>query len=100
MKKKEITSQKDVNKSLSEQMLDSCRGALFKLKNHLDNIEFEDDEDINEAKKKSDSILNTIERLGKAFETLAILEKKVQSEEDLKGKARGNTKISLFEDPS
>jgi hypothetical protein len=91
-------SEKEANKSISQEMLDSCRNALFKLKNHLDNIEFEDGEDIGEAKKKSDSILNTIERLGKAFETLSILEKRVQSEEDIRGKARGNTKISLFED--
>jgi len=91
-------NQKETNKSISEAMLDSCRLSLFKLKDHLDNIEFEDGEDITEAKKKSDSILNTIERLGKAFETLAILEKKVQSEEDLKGKARGNVKVGLFED--
>lgn len=89
---------KEANKSISEQMLESCRGALFKLKDHLDNIEFEEGEDIAEAKKKQDSILTTMEKLGKAFETLAILEKKVQSEEDLKGKARGNVKVGLFED--
>ncbi len=88
---------KEVNKSISEAMLDSCRNALFKLKDHLDNIEFEVDEDITEAKKKSDSILNTLERVGKAFETLAILEKKVASEDDLKSKVRGNAKLSLLE---
>lgn len=91
-------SNKEANKSISEEMLISCRNSLFKLKNHLDNIEFEDGEDISEAKKKSDSILNTIERLGKAFETLQILEKRVQAEEDLKGKARGNVKLGMFED--
>lgn len=98
VKKQEGNKNKEANKSISEAMLDSCRSSLFKLKDHLDNIEFQDGEDITEAKKKSDSILNTIERLGKAFETLAILEKKVASEEDLKGKARGNIKIGLFED--
>jgi DNA repair exonuclease SbcCD ATPase subunit len=98
MSKKKSTNQKEANKSISEAMLESCRGALFKLKDQLDNIEFEDGEDISEAKKKSDTILNTIERLGKAFETLAVLEKKVQSEEDLKGKARGNVKLGMFED--
>lgn len=96
---KEVKSKnKEANKTISEAMLDSCRNALFKLKDHLDNIEFTDNEDISEAKKKSDSILNTIERLGKAFETLAVLEKKVQLEEDMKGKARGNVKVALFED--
>lgn len=92
------TNNKEANKTISEAMLESCRSALFKLKDHLDNIEFEEGEDISEAKKKQDSILTTMEKLGKAFETLAILERKVQSEEDLKGKARGNTKIALFED--
>lgn len=98
-KQKEVKSKnKDANRSVAEAMLESCRLALFKLKDHLDNIEFEENEDITEAKKKSDSILNAVERLGKAFETLAILEKKVQLEEDMKGKARGNVKVGLFED--
>lgn len=97
MKKKEDSSNKQVNKSISQEMLISCRNALFKLKNHLDNIEFENGEDISEAKKKSDSILNTIERLGKAFETLAVLEKRVESEEINKNKIRGNVKLSLLE---
>lgn len=99
MKQKEGKSKnKEANKSISEAMLESCRSALFKLKDHLDNIEFEDNEDINEAKKKSDSILNTIERLGKSFETLAILERKVQAEEMDSAKIRGKVKLSLLED--
>lgn len=88
---------KEANKTISQEMLDSCRNALFKLKDHLDNIEFEDNEDITEAKKKSDSILNTIERVGKCFETLSVLEKRVQSEEVDKNKIRGNVKLSLLE---
>jgi hypothetical protein len=95
--KESKSKNQQANKSISEAMLESCRSSLFKLKDHLDNIEFEDGEDITEAKKKSDSILNTVERLGKAFETLAILEKKVASEEQDKSKIRGSVKLSLLE---
>src|SRR4051812_6288342 len=94
--KKETSKQKQANKSISEEMLDSCRSALYRLKDYLDKIDFTEDED-NDS-KKAVSIVTIIEKMGKAFETLAFLEKKVQSEEDIKGKARGNTKISLFED--
>ena len=97
MKKETPNKQKIANKSIAEELLVSVRNSLFKLKDHLDNIEFEEGEDITEAKKKSDSILNTIERLGKAFETLAILEKKVASEEMDITKIRGGAKPSLLE---
>ncbi len=96
MAKKEATTAKEKNKTVSEELLISVRGALYKLKDYLDNINYTNEDD-NDSKKAM-SIINIVEKLGKGFETLAVLEKKVQSEEELKGKARGNVKVGLFED--
>lgn len=96
MAKKETTSAKEKNKTVSEELLISVRGSLYKLKDYLDNIDFSDEDD--NSDKKAATMISIIEKLGKSFETLAILEKKVQLEEDIKGKARGNVRIGLFED--
>lgn len=96
MIKKETTSAKEKNKTVSEELLISVRGSLYKLKDYLDNIDFSDEDD--NSDKKAATMISIIEKLGKSFETLAILEKKVQLEEDIKGKARGNVKVGLFED--
>lgn len=94
---KSKTTVKEKNKTVSEELLSSVRGALYKLKDYLDNIDFTED-DGEDSSKKASSIITICEKLGKAIETLVVLEKKVQSEEDLKGKARGNVKVGLFED--
>jgi C4-type Zn-finger protein len=96
MAKKETTSAKEKNKTVSEELLISVRGALYKLKDYLDNIDFNDEDD--NSDKKATTMMSVIEKMGKSFETLAVLEKKVQSEEELKGKVRGNVKVGLFED--
>ena len=96
MAKKEATTAKEKNKTVSEELLISVRGALYKLKDYLDNIDFNDEDD--NSDKKATTMMSVIEKMGKSFETLAVLEKKVQSEEELKGKARGNIKVGLFED--
>ncbi len=93
---KELSSTKQKNKTVSEELLVSVRGALYKLKDYLDNIDFTEED--GNIEKKATTMMTVIEKMGKSFETLAILEKKVQSEEDLKGKARGNIKIGIFED--
>lgn len=93
---KEKSSIKEKNKTVSEELLTSVRGALYKLKDYLDNIDFNDEDD--NSDKKASTMMSIIEKMGKSFETLAVLEKKVQMEEELKGKARGNVKIGLFED--
>lgn len=98
IKKEESNKQK--NKSVSEELLNSVRNALYKLKDHLDNIEFNQDDDINEQTKKVQSILSTAEKLGKAIETMVILEKKVAQEESANSRIRGNAKLSLLEDGS
>ena len=96
MAKKETTSAKEKNKTVSEELLISVRGALYKLKDYLDNIDFNDEDD--NSDKKATTMMSVIEKMGKSFETLAVLERKVQTEEELKGKARGNVKIGIFED--
>lgn len=96
MAKKETTTAKEKNKTVSEELLISVRGSLYKLKDYLDNIDFNTEDD--NSDKKATTMMSIIEKLGKSFETLAVLEKKVQSEEELKGKARGNIKVGLFED--
>lgn len=96
MAKKETTSTKEKNKTVSEELLISVRDALYKLKDYLDNIDFNDEDD--NSDKKASTMMSVIEKIGKSFETLAVLEKKVQLEEDIKGKARGNVRIGLFED--
>jgi ribosomal protein RSM22 (predicted rRNA methylase) len=93
--KKVSKSNKESNKTVSEELLDSARKALYKLKDYLDNIDFTDEDN---TEKKATTMMIILEKMGKSFETLAILEKKVQAEEDLKGKARGNVRVGLFED--
>lgn len=93
--KESKSKNKESNKTVSEELLESSRKALYKLKDYLDNIDFTDEDN---TEKKATTMMTILEKMGKAFETLAVLEKKVQSEEDLKGKARGNVKVGLFED--
>ncbi len=90
---------KEQNKSVSEDLLVSVRGALYKLKDYLDNIDFTDEEASN-VDKKATTMMSVIEKMGKSFETLAILEKKVQQEESVNSKIRGGAKLSLLESNS
>jgi hypothetical protein len=94
--KKPVSKDKKANKTISSELLESVRGALYKLKDYLDNIDFAD-EDAN-SDKQATTMMTIIEKMGKSFETLAVLEKKVQSEEEGKSKVRGNAKLSLLED--
>lgn len=96
MAKKEISKQQEKNKSVSEELLTSVRASLYKLKDYLDGIDFTD-EDSN-IDKKATTMMTIIEKIGKSFETMAILEKKVQSEEQDKTKRRGTESTSMFEE--
>jgi len=94
-----IKSEKDNNKTVSKDLLDSYRGALYKVKEFFDNIrdrEFDED-NIEESMKIVQSVLNAGDKLGKNIETLMILEKKVQSEEMDKSRVRGGAKLSMLE---
>ena len=96
--KKPLSKNKVKNKTVSEDLLNSYRNALMKLKDFFDSLDnFDMNEDIDKTMKVMDSILKCGEKLGKGMETLTILEKKVQSEEDSKTKVRGGAKLGLFE---
>jgi hypothetical protein len=96
-KQKEVKSKnKEANKTVSQELLDSVRESLFKLKDYLNNIDFTKDDGEDDSKKAL-SIITIIEKMGKGIETLAILEKKVALDEQDKSKIRGNVKLSLLE---
>ena len=90
------SNQQIKNKTVSEELLISVREALYKLKGYLDNIDFTE-EDAN-SDKKATTMMSVIEKMGKSFETLAILEKKVQADELDKTKRRGTEKTAMFEE--
>jgi len=94
--KKESKSKK-ANKTVAVELLDSYRKALYKVKEYFDSVEDIDMEDIDKAQKTMAFILKCGADLGKNIETLAVLEKKVASEEDSKTKVRGGAKLGLFE---
>ena len=93
---KKESKDKKANKTISSELLESVRGALYKLKDYLDNIDFTDEEA--NSDKQATTMMSIIEKMGKSFETLSILEKKVASEEDLKTKRRGTENTSMFEE--
>jgi len=97
MKEKVVKSKnQNKNKSVSEDLLESVRNSLYRLKTYLDNIDFDDEEaDID---KKATTVVNIIDKIGKSFITLDILEKKVKAEEAIGSKVRGGASIGLFED--
>lgn len=97
MAKKEISKQQEKNKGISEELLISVRSSLYKLKDYLDGIDFTSDEDSN-IDKKATTMMTIIEKIGKSFETLAILEKRVAADEVDKTKVRGNAKLGMFEE--
>ncbi len=89
------------NKTISEDLLRSYRGALEKVREYFDSVndmKMDDVEDIDKYQKTIAFILKCGADLGKNIETLAVLEAKVQKDEDIKGKSRGNNKLGLFED--
>ncbi len=96
MTKETKKTSKEQNKSVSEDLLQSVRKALYKLKGYLDNIDFTDEEANND--KQATTMMAVIEKMGKSFETLAVLEKKVASEELESTKRRGKETTALFED--
>ncbi len=98
MGKEEVKKSKNQikNKSVSEDLLTSVRDALYKLKIYLDNIDFTDEDSNND--KQAATMMSIIEKMGKAFETLNILEKKVASDEQDKTKRRGTESTSMFEE--
>ena len=75
----EISKDKKDNKSLSKALLESYRGALYKVKDFFDTVnDFDMTEDMDQTMKVVDSILKAGDKLGKNIESLAILESKVE----------------------
>lgn len=99
MSKKSLSKEQEKNKSISQNLLNSYRGALEKVMDYFESIkeiEFTA-ENIDQNMKIIKSVLDSGALLGKNIEGLAILEKKVQSEEEIKSKVRGDKKLSLLE---
>jgi len=94
---KELSKNKKENKNLSEELLSSYRSALFKMKQWFDNLEFTEDMGEDKASKQAKTIVDIGANLGKAIETLAVLEKKVATDEGINSKVRGNSDLGMFE---
>lgn len=95
--KEELSKHKKENKNLSEELLSSYRSALFKVRDYFNNIEFSVEDDADKSAKMADTIVKIGATLGKAIETLAVLEKKVASDEGMSSKVRGSADIGMFE---
>lgn len=92
---------KQKNKSVSADLLDSCRTALYQIKKTFDLLADDEEFDsleLSEKIKMADNIIKIAGGVGKAIETLAILEAKVERDELESSKRRGGGKSSLFED--
>ena len=88
------------NKSVSEDLLSNYRGAVMKISEFFKAVqerEFDVD-NIDENLKLVQAILMASERLGRAIETLGLLEAKVQKDEQLSNKRRGTETTALFEE--
>jgi len=97
--KKALSKEQEKNKSVSVKLLNSYRGALEKVRDYFDSIQdmkFTSD-NVDQNMKIIKSILDSGTSLGKNIESLAVLEKRVASEEQLNSKVRGGAKLGLFE---
>jgi hypothetical protein len=96
-----MSKNKDDNKTVSMALLESCRNALYQVKNTFDlltsNKEFNKLE-LSEKLDVAEKVIKITSGIGKSIETLAVLEKKVQQEEQMSSKVRGGAKLSLLEE--
>ncbi len=102
MKEKQVKNSNQIkNKTIAEDLLRSYRGALEKVRDYFNSVgdmDMDDVDDVDKYQKTIAFILKCGADLGKNIETLAVLEAKVQKDEDVRGKSRGNNKLGLFED--
>lgn len=92
-------SEKEKNKTISKQLLESYRDLLYQIKDYFDSVNLNDPTlDIDTRMKLVASALTAGEKLGKNIETLSVLEIKVEKENIEEVKRRGDKKTSLFED--
>lgn len=97
--KKEQSKQQKANKNLSLELLENYRGALMTVNEFFKSVKnrkFNED-NVDESLKLVQGILSSSANLGKAFESLNILEKKVEQDEEIKSKVRGDKKLSMLE---
>lgn len=87
------------NQTISMEMLDAYRHALYEVKNFYESINFKDYGDDIELKiKVTTAILAAGEKIGKNIESLDRLEEKVKKEEMELSSRRGKATSSMFED--
>jgi hypothetical protein len=98
MTKKEVKKDSK-NKTVSMELLDSYRNALYAVKGFFDQAsnDLAGIEDIELQLKVSLGICSLGEKIGKNIESLDKLEEKVKKEESLSTTRRGNSQESLFE---
>jgi hypothetical protein len=96
-----MAKKENKNKSVSLELLESYRNALYAIKGFLDRASKDlndgNIEDIETELKISIGISNLGKELGKNIESLDKLEEKVKKEESLSTTRRGNSQESLFE---
>lgn len=96
-----MAKEKEENKSTAKSFLEACRKAINKVEKTL--TEVADGEDfenlpLEEQIKVSQSIIKIIGDSGKAIETLAVVEKKVEQEEEQTSRRRAGAKTAKFEE--
>ena len=93
-----MSIEKEANKNISRDMLESYRRVLYQVKDYFDSVDLNNHQlDIDTKMKLTKSILDAGVLLGKNFETLSILENKVEKEQVEEVKRRGGSKTSKFE---
>ena len=96
-----MSKSKEENKTVSTGLLESCRNALYQVKQTFDLLT--NDKDFKkltlpEKLDVAEKIIKITSGIGKSIETLAVLEKKVASEEQMSSKRRGKEETSMFEE--
>ena len=96
-----MNKSKEENKTVSTGLLESCRNALYQVKQTFDLLT--NDKDFKkltlpEKLDVAEKIIKITSGIGKSIETLAVLEKKVASEEQMSSKRRGKEETSMFEE--
>ncbi len=88
-----------INKTISMELLNSYRNALYQVKKFYDSVNFDKYGDDIELKiKVMTAVLKAGESLGKNIESLDKLEDKVIREEKSMIKRKGSAETSLFEE--
>lgn len=96
---KNLNKRSEVNTSVSKELLESYRKALYATRDFFQSASKNLSElDIDTQVKVTKAILDAGEKLGKNIESLDKLEDKVKREERESVSRRGNSETSLFEE--